>query len=67
MKTNLFENFPKILGELFGVRIRLKWAVIPSFRCSNILGNAGKQEIFSTNFVKILHLKSFSEQIFSEN
>ena len=33
-------------------------------RCSKILGEVGKQEIFATNVPKILDLKSSSEQIF---
>ena len=37
------------------------------FRCSKILGEVGKQEIFTTNVPKILDFKSSSEQIFSEN
>ena len=56
-RTFLFENFsqkrpPKILGELFGVKIRSKWAIIPCFRCSKILGEAGKQEILQKMFRK---------------
>ena len=34
------------------------------FRCSKILGEAGKQEILQQNVSKILDLKSSSEQIF---
>ena len=34
-----------ILGVLFRVKNLLKWAIIPFFRCSKILGEAGKQEI----------------------
>ena len=56
---------PKILGDLFRVKIRLKWAIIPFFRCSKILGEAGKQVMLQQNVPKILDLKS--EQIFSEN
>jgi len=37
------------------------------FRCSKILGEAGKQEILQLNVPKILDLKSSSEQIFSKN
>ena len=41
---------------------------IPFFRCSKILGEAGKQEILNTeNVPEILDLKSSSEQIFSKN
>ena len=36
-----------ILGDLFRVKIREKWAIIPFFRCSKILGEAGKQEIYN--------------------
>ena len=32
------------LGDLT-VKIRPKWAIIPFFRCSKILGEGGKQEI----------------------
>ena len=39
----------KILGDIFRVKIRLKWAIIPFFRCSKILGEAGKQEILQQN------------------
>ena len=39
------KRLPKILGDLFRVKIRLKWAIIPFFRCSRILGEVGKQEI----------------------
>ena len=35
----------KILGDLFRVKISKKWTIIPFFRCSKILGEAGKQEI----------------------
>ena len=39
-------RLPKILGDLFRVKIRKKkWAIIPFFRSSKILGEAGKQEI----------------------
>ena len=61
------KRLSKVLGDLFRVKIRLKWAIIPFFRCSKILGQAGKQENFRTNPPKILDLKSSSEQIFSEN
>ena len=37
------------------------------FRCSKILGEAGKQEILQQIFRKNLDLKSSSEQIFSKN
>ena len=37
------------------------------FRCSNILGELGEEEIFTANAPKILDLKSSSEEIFSEN
>ena len=37
------------------------------FRCSKILGETGKQKIFTTNVPKILDLKSSSEHMFSEN
>ena len=49
----------------FRVNIRLKWVIIPFCRCSKILGEAGKQKNFTTNVLKILVLKSSSEQIFS--
>ena len=42
-------------------------AIIPFFKCSKILGEAGKPRNFTTNVPKILYLKSSSEQIFSEN
>ena len=41
------KRVPKILGDLFRVKIRWKWAIIPFFRCSKILGEAGKQEIYN--------------------
>ena len=37
------------------------------FRCSKILGEAGKQEILQQMFWNSLDLKSSSEQIFSKN
>ena len=40
---------------------------VPFFRCSKILGEAGKQEILQKNVPKILDIKSSSQQIFSEN
>ena len=41
---------------------------MPFFRCSKILGVAGKQEILQQkNVPKILDLNSSSEQTFSEN
>ena len=62
------KRLPKILGDLLRVKIRQKWAIIPFFRSSKILGEAGKQEILQQlNVTKILDLKSSSEQIFSEN
>ena len=39
---------------------------IPFFRCSKILGEAGKQEVLQHDVPKILDLKLSSEQIFSE-
>ena len=54
IKTYLFENFSqktegsqKILGDLFSVKIRSKWAIIPFFRSLKILGEAGKQDIYN--------------------
>ena len=38
-----------------------------NFWCSKIIGETGKQEIFTTSVPKIVDLKSSSEQIFSEN
>ena len=38
---------------------------MPYSRCSKILGEVGRQEIFTTNAPKVLDLKSSSEQIFS--
>ena len=58
IKTYLFENLsqkkdgPKILGYLFRIKIRQKWAIIPFFRCSKILGEAGEQEILQQMFRK---------------
>ena len=46
------KRLPKILGDLFRVKIRLKWAIIPFFRCSKILGQAGKQEILQQTIRK---------------
>ena len=42
-------------------------AIIPFFRFSKVLGQAGKQGIFPQIFQKILDLKSSPKQIFSEN
>ena len=66
-RTYLFENFsqkrpPKILSELFWVKIHLKWAVIPCYP-----RRGRKARNFTTNVPKILDLKSSSEQIFFEN
>ena len=36
-----------MLGDLFRVKIRSKWAIIPFFRCSKILGDAGRQDIYN--------------------
>ena len=53
IKTDLFENFsqkkrlPKILGDLFRVKICYKWTNIPFLGGSKILGEAGKQEIYN--------------------
>ena len=39
-------RLPQILGDLFRVKIRKKkWVIIPFFRSSKILGEAGKQGI----------------------
>ena len=46
------KRFQKILGDLFRVKIRLKWAIKPFFRCSKILGQAGKQGILQQMFRK---------------
>ena len=46
------KRLPKILDDLFTVKIGLKWAIIPFFRCSKILGEAGKQEILQQMFRK---------------
>ena len=40
------------LGDLFRVKISLKWAIIPFFRCSKMPGEAGKQEISQQMFQK---------------
>ena len=61
------KRLPKILGDLFRVKSVKNGQLYRFFRCSKILGEAGKQEIFTTNVPKIIDLKSFSEQIFSEN
>ena len=59
IKTYLFENFsqkkrlPKILGDLFRVKICKKWGIIPFFECSKILGEASKQEILQQMFRKL--------------
>ena len=51
-----FRNFrpvkrlPKILGDLFRIKIPTKWAIIPL--CSKILGEAGKEEILQQMFRK---------------
>ena len=44
------KRLPKILGELFRVKIRK--AITPLFRCSKILGEVGKQEILQKMFRK---------------
>ena len=54
----------KILGHLFRVKIRKKWAKLPFFRSPRILGEAGKQENFTTNVPKELDLKSSSNRYF---
>ena len=41
-----------MLGDLFRVKIRLKWAIIPFFRYSKILGETGNQEILQQMFRK---------------
>ena len=41
-----------MLGDLFRVKIRLQWAVIPFFRYSKILGETGKLEILQQMFRK---------------
>ena len=62
------KGLPKILGDIFRVKICEKWGIISLFRCSKILGEAGKQEILQQiNVPKILDLKSSCEQIFSQN
>ena len=58
------KRLPKILGDLFRVKIRWKWSILLFFICSKILGEAGKQEILQQNNVpKILDLKSSSAKI----
>ena len=47
-------------------RVIPKQLILQFFRCSKILGEAGKQENLQKNVPKILDLKSSSEQIFSE-
>ena len=51
-KFQLEKRLPKILGDLFRVKIRKKWAMLAIFRCSKILGEAGKQEILRQMFRK---------------
>ena len=46
------KRLPKILGDLFGVKIIKKWAIILHFRCSKMLREAGKQEILQQMFRK---------------
>ena len=41
----------KILGDLFRVKIRLKWAIIPFFKCSKILGEIPKIEVGCPSFI----------------
>ena len=58
LALGFFENFsqkkrlPKIVGDLFRVKISLKWAIIPFFRYSKILGEAEKQVILEKMFRK---------------
>ena len=47
------KRLPKILGDLLRVQIRYKLAIIPFFRCSKILGEAGKQEILQQMLRKL--------------
>ena len=46
------KRLPKVLGDLFRAKIRRKWAIIPLFGCSKILGEAGKQKILQQIFRK---------------
>ena len=66
---------PKILGDLLRVKISLKWAIIPFFRSSKILGEAGKQEIlpqmlrkfvFRTDIFRKLSLRAPVEVMISK-
>ena len=50
--------------DLFRVRIRYKWAIIPYMFENPRRGRQARN--FTTNIPKILDLKSFSEQIFSK-
>ena len=46
------KRLPKILGDLFRVKIRQKWGIIPFFSYSKIPAEAGKQEILQEMFRK---------------
>ena len=41
-----------MLGDIFRVKIREKWAIMQFSRCSKILGEAGKKEILQQMFRK---------------
>ena len=60
-------SLEKILGVLFRKKICLKWAIIPFFRMFENLRRDRQARNFTTNVPKILDLKLFSKQIFSEN
>ena len=54
------KKLPKILSDLFRVKIRLKWAIIQCFRCSKILNkcseNSRSQIVFRTDIFRKLTL-----------
>ena len=61
------KGLPKILGDLFRVKICLTWAIIPFFFMFENPRRGRQARNFTTNAPKILDLTSSSEQIFSKN
>ena len=51
-KISAKKRLPKILGDLSRIKIDWKWAIMPFFICSKILGESDKQEILQQMFRK---------------
>ena len=51
-KISAKKRLPKILGDLSRIKIGWKWAIMPFFICSKILGESDKQEILQQMFRK---------------